>query len=56
MDILPYPVGPNGMWYEITTGTVECTDEVGEVEDEEFPGLGAVEEAAPVLRERLKVG
>ena len=29
MDILPYPKGEKGMWYEITTGSVECVDEVG---------------------------
>lgn len=28
MDVLPYPVGPRGMWYEIKTGTVDCVDEV----------------------------
>ncbi|KAL7422387.1 hypothetical protein Q5752_003033 [Cryptotrichosporon argae] len=29
LDILPYPVGERGMWYEIRTGSVECVDEVG---------------------------
>jgi hypothetical protein len=28
LDVLPYPRGPRGMWYEIRTGSVECTDEV----------------------------
>ena len=28
MDILPYPKGDKGMWYEIRTGSVECVDEV----------------------------
>ena len=28
MDILPYPKGPRGLWYEIRTGTVECADEI----------------------------
>ena len=28
MDILPYPKGEKGMWYEIRTGSVECVDEV----------------------------
>jgi hypothetical protein len=28
LDILPYPQGSNGMWYEIRTGSVECVDEV----------------------------
>lgn len=28
LDILPYPQGSNGMWYEIRTGSVECLDEV----------------------------
>ncbi|OCF32650.1 hypothetical protein I316_05571 [Kwoniella heveanensis BCC8398] len=29
LDLLPYPVGNKGMWYEIRTGSVECIDEVG---------------------------
>lgn len=28
MDVLPYPRGPRGMWYEIRTGSVECAGEV----------------------------
>ncbi|WVQ95177.1 hypothetical protein IAU59_002271 [Kwoniella sp. CBS 9459] len=28
LDLLPYPVGDKGMWYEIRTGSVECVDEV----------------------------
>lgn len=28
LDILPYPVGRKGMWYEIRTGSVECVDEI----------------------------
>ena len=28
LDILPYPKGEKGMWYEIHTGSVECIDEV----------------------------
>lgn len=28
MDILPYPKGEKGMWYELRTGSVECVDEV----------------------------
>lgn len=28
LDILPYPQGSNGMWYEIRTGSVECIDEI----------------------------
>lgn len=28
LDILPYPKGANGMWYEIRTGSVECIDEM----------------------------
>lgn len=28
LDILPYPQGSNGMWYEIRTGSVQCIDEV----------------------------
>lgn len=59
LDILPYPVGPNGMWYEIKTGSVRCVDEVenidGEDEDDEFPGLGRLEEGVPEMRERWSV-
>lgn len=59
LDILPYPVGPKGMWYELTTTTVECTDEVqaaeeGDAEDE-FAGLGALEAAPISLATRTKV-
>ena len=28
VDLLPYPKGPKGMWYEIHTGSVDCVDEV----------------------------
>ncbi|WWC63545.1 uncharacterized protein I303_106148 [Kwoniella dejecticola CBS 10117] len=28
LDVLPYPKGDKGMWYEIKTGSVECIDEV----------------------------
>lgn len=28
LDILPYPRGDKGMWYEIRTGSTECIDEV----------------------------
>ena len=28
MDILPFPKGEKGMWFEIRTGSVECLDEV----------------------------
>ncbi len=30
MDILPYPKGEKGMWYEIRTGSLECVDEVSQ--------------------------
>ncbi|BEI79685.1 hypothetical protein CcaverHIS002_0102140 [Cutaneotrichosporon cavernicola] len=54
LDVLPYPAGPNGVWYEMETGSVVCTDEVnGETEDD-LLGLGAVEEDMPELRDRTK--
>lgn len=28
LDILPYPQGEKGMWYEIRTGSTECIDEI----------------------------
>ncbi|WVW85366.1 hypothetical protein I302_107404 [Kwoniella bestiolae CBS 10118] len=28
LDLLPYPKGEKGMWYEIKTGSVECVDEI----------------------------
>ncbi|EIW71619.1 hypothetical protein TREMEDRAFT_60541 [Tremella mesenterica DSM 1558] len=59
LDILPYPKGSGGMWYEIKTGSVECVDEVSTLPDlsnptglegeEEFPGVGAIEEDEPEL-------
>ncbi|WOO83228.1 uncharacterized protein LOC62_05G006751 [Vanrija pseudolonga] len=57
LDILPYPVGPKGMWYELTTTTVECTDEVqaeADDEEDEFAGLGALEAAPITLSTRTK--
>ncbi|CAK9785389.1 hypothetical protein CC85DRAFT_311711 [Cutaneotrichosporon oleaginosum] len=55
LDVLPYPTGPNGVWYEMETGSVVCTDEMkGAVEDDELAGLGAVEEDMPEYRERTK--
>lgn len=57
LDVLPYPLGPNGMWYEMETGSVVCTDEVkAEADEDEFAGIGAVEEDMPEMRERNKVG
>ncbi|BEJ10756.1 hypothetical protein CspHIS471_0101780 [Cutaneotrichosporon sp. HIS471] len=54
LDVLPYPAGPNGVWYEMETGSVVCTDEVnGETEDDLF-SLGAVEEDMPEFRDRTK--
>lgn len=62
LDILPYPRSPRGLWYEIRTDSVECTDEVEEgteVKEDEFSaalaGIGAVEAAAPKRVKRLKV-
>ncbi|WVQ72000.1 hypothetical protein IAR50_001544 [Cryptococcus sp. DSM 104548] len=60
LDLLPYPKGDKGMWYEIKTGTVACVDEVdkekeGEDEEEEWlRDVGAVEAAAPERKTRLK--
>lgn len=56
MDVLPFPAGPGGMWYEIATDTVECIDEMdGEAEgEEEFAGLGAMEDDGPELQTRNK--
>lgn len=31
MDILPYPKGEKGMWYELRTGSVECVDEISKL-------------------------
>ncbi|KAK1927359.1 hypothetical protein DB88DRAFT_477744 [Papiliotrema laurentii] len=59
IDLLPYPKGPKGMWYEIHTGTTECVDEVdpsgspGEEEKDEFAGIGAIEAAEPERKSRL---
>lgn len=59
VDILPYPKGPKGMWYEIRTGTTECIDEV-ELETkgagaDEFAGIGSVEAEAPTRKSRMNV-
>ena len=59
IDLLPYPKGPKGMWYEIHTGTTECVDEVEAVNDsmdeDEFSGVGAVEAEEPERKSRLNV-
>ena len=48
LDILPF--SQRALWYEIRTGSTECTDEVeGETK------IGAVEEDAPTLEKRVKV-
>ncbi|ORY29664.1 hypothetical protein BCR39DRAFT_531515 [Naematelia encephala] len=59
LDILPYPLGKRGMWYEIRTASVECVDEVSHGDDEagegvEFGDLGAVEEDVPDRVVRMK--
>lgn len=28
LDVLPFPRGPKGLWYEMRTGSVECVDEL----------------------------
>lgn len=59
IDILPYPKGPKGMWYEMRTGTTECTDEVQleaqGLEEDEFAGIGSMEAEAPTRKTRLNV-
>ncbi|KAL1405806.1 hypothetical protein Q8F55_007483 [Vanrija albida] len=58
LDVLPYPVGPKGMWYELSTTTVDCTDEVEGTrhldEDDEFAGLGALKLVSSKLVTRTK--
>lgn len=53
MDLLPYPAGPRGMWYEIHTGSTETIDELGAAE--EFAGIGDIEEDSD-MNKRIKVG
>lgn len=53
LDVLPFPSGPGGMWYEIVTDSVECVDEVEAEDEDEFAALGAVEDAT-ALRTRTK--
>lgn len=57
LDVLPYPSGRSGVWYEMETGSVVCTDEIKAASDEEdeFAGIGAVEEDMPEMVERTKV-
>jgi hypothetical protein len=40
MDLLPYPKGPRGLWYEIKTSSVHCVDEVGVPNGAERPSKG----------------
>ncbi|WVO14458.1 hypothetical protein L204_102092 [Cryptococcus depauperatus] len=61
LDLLPYPKGDNGMWYEIKTGSVECVDQVDKRKgDDEEDGLawlkdvGVVEEHEPEHISRIK--
>ena len=60
IDLLPYPKGPKGMWYELHTGTTECVDEVEAAtlgsEIDEFSGIGAVEAEETERKTRLNVG
>ena len=69
MDVLPYPKGPKGMWYEIHTGSTECVDEVeskpsktggsgddaNDDSDEELRGIGGVEATPAVRKSRINV-
>ncbi|OWZ37732.1 hypothetical protein C366_04617 [Cryptococcus neoformans Tu401-1] len=67
LDLLPYPKGEKGMWYEIRTGSVECVDEVdkmgnnqtdennaGQEEDAWLKDVGSVEASAPERTTRIK--
>ena len=71
LDILPYPQGDKGMWYEIRTGSTECieevkpqtegkgkgkeVDEVMDTEESEFGDVGGIEEEEPERISKLKV-
>jgi len=62
IDLLPYPKGPKGMWYELHTGTTECVDDVetgptniDDEDDPEFSGIGAVEAEETERKTRLNV-
>jgi hypothetical protein len=63
LDILPFPRGRKGIWYEIRTGGVECVDEVQDDEtgggeeggEGDFVGIGGVEEDEPKREVRIKV-
>jgi hypothetical protein len=68
VDILPFPKGRKGIWYEIRTGSAECIDEitagngvdsVAVVEaagtQDEFRGIGGIEEDEPKREVRIKV-
>lgn len=62
LDILPYPRSPRGLWYEVRTDSVECTDEVEDEQEAKedvfsaaLANIGAVEAAAPKRATRLKV-
>ncbi|KAK8854585.1 hypothetical protein IAR55_003324 [Kwoniella newhampshirensis] len=66
LDLLPYPVGEKGMWYEIKTGSAECVDEIdktapvanadGNDKDDMawLQNVGDMEEAAPEKKTRIK--
>ncbi|UOH83002.1 hypothetical protein LQV05_005715 [Cryptococcus neoformans] len=67
LDLLPYPKGEKGMWYEIRTGSVECVDEVdkmgnnqtdennaGQEDDAWLKDVGSVEASAPERTTRIK--
>jgi hypothetical protein len=71
LDILPYPQGDKGMWYEIRTGSTECIEEVKsqaggkgkgkeidvvmDAEEIEFGDIGGIEEDEPERISKLKV-
>lgn len=52
LDVLPYPRHPRGVWYELFTGSVACTDEE---EPEASGAAGNLEGAVGVDGEGAKV-
>ncbi|WRT68640.1 uncharacterized protein IL334_005619 [Kwoniella shivajii] len=70
LDLLPYPVGEKGMWYEIRTGSIECIDEISNSTNVSGKGndgkekegdkedwlndIGGIEEDVPERKSRVK--
>ena len=71
LEVLPYPRHPRGVWYEIFTGRVACTDEEQAEADAEadtaeagkegakvkswLKNIGSVEASETILKERIAV-